>query len=330
MAKTKIIELPPIKEASDEWDKLEKELRELWRRTLYVPLMKELGYSQKMLNSKRDENALADALRYGRITYYRGQFSGRFNAATSKELKRFGAKWDKRTGTFRLPQSSLPSELRALIAASDRQFRAKIADIDKKLAQILPDEIAEQLQSAKLFDTSLWKVDREFRKNVDKITVMPQLTKEQRQKIADEWGENMKLWVKDWTAEEIVKLRKQMQSTVFTGNRYESAVKTIQKSYGVSQNKAKFLARQETNLLMAKFKETRYIDAGIVEYKWGCVAGSKNHPVRPWHKALEGKVFRFDNPPITTKPGTPIRRNNPGEDYNCRCFARPIVRVKDE
>lgn len=325
----KTIELPPIKETSDEWDKLEAELRALWRRTLYVPLMKELGYPQKMLNAKSGDRALADALRYGRITYYRGQFSGRFDAATSKELKRLGAKWDKRTGTFRLPQSSLPHDLRSAIAASDRQFRAKIADIDKKLSQILPDEIAGQLHSAKLFDTSLWKVDREFRKNVENITIAPTLTKEQRQKIADEWAENMELWVQNWTAEEIVKLRKEMQETVFTGNRYESAVKTIQKSYGVSQNKAKFLARQETNLLMAKFKETRYQDAGIDEYKWGCVAGSKNHPVRPWHKALEGKIFKFDNPPITTKPGTPIRRNNPGEDYNCRCFAIPVVRVKE-
>lgn len=328
MAKMKVIELPPIKETTEEWDKLEAALRKLWRDKLYVPLMKELGYPKKLLNSPRSEKALEDALRYGRITFYRGEFSGRFNAEVSKELKRLGAQWDKRTGTFRLPQSSLPQELRAIIAGSDRMFRAKIADIDKRLSKILPDEIADQFKSANFFDASLWKVDRDFRKNVENITIMPELTKEQRKKIADEWGENMKLYIKDWTQKEILKLRKDMQKSIFTGNRYESAVKTIQKSYGVSQNKAKFLARQETNLMMAKFKETRYQDAGIMEYKWGCVAGSKNHPVRPWHKALEGKVFRWDTPPVTTKPGEPIRRNNPGQDYNCRCFARPIVRAK--
>jgi len=327
---TKFIELKPTKEDSDEWDKLEKALREHFRKEIYVPLMKELGYPQKLLNSKKSELALADALRYGRITFYRGQFSGRFNAEVSKELKRLGAQWDKRTGTFRLPQSSLPPELRALIASSDRIFRAKVADIDKRLSQILPDEVAESFNSTKFFDTSLWKVDRDFRKNVENITIVPTLTKEQREKIASEWSGNMKLWIKGWTEKEIRKLRKDMEATVFAGNRYESAVKTIQKSYGVSQNKAKFLARQETNLLMAKFKETRYQDAGIMEYKWGCVAGSKNHPVRPWHKALEGKIFRWDNPPITTKPGEAVRRNNPGQDYNCRCFARPILRVKDE
>jgi hypothetical protein len=31
---------------------------------------------------------------------------------------------------------------------------------------------------------------------------------------------------------------------------------------------------------------------GVHEYRWSCVAGTKNHPVRLWHKALEGKIFR--------------------------------------
>lgn len=324
--KTKVIELRPIKESTEDYERLEEAVKQVWRKYLYAPIMKALGYSPtKLTNSK---HGLADALRTGRITYYRGQFSGRFSSTISKELKSYGAEWDRRTGTFRLPQSSLPHELRAVIAASERQFRAKIAGIDKTLSQILPDEIAEKLHATKIFDTTLWKVEREFADTVKNITVAPKLTDLQRQKIAAEWNNNMKLWIRDWTAEEITKLRGEMQKTIFTGNRYESAVKTIQKSYGVSQNKAKFLARQETGLLMAKYKETRYADAGIMEYRWGCVAGSPKHPVRPWHKALEGKIFRWDHPPVTTKPGEPVRRNNPGEDYNCRCFARPIVRAK--
>ena len=164
--------------------------------------------------------------------------------------------------------------------------------------------------------------------SIKNITVGPQLTKEQAARIADEWQTNMKLWVKDFTEKEILKLRKDVKSSVFTGNRYESMVSKIQKSYGVSANKAKFLARQETSLLMTKFKETRYKDVGVNEYEWRCVAGSKNHPVRPAHKKLEGLRFSWDNPPITTAPGEPVRRNNPGQDYNCRCFAKPIVRFK--
>ena len=40
------------------------------------------------------------------------------------------------------------------------------------------------------------------------------------------------------------------------------------------------------------------------------------------HKDLDGKIFEFANPPITNEKGD---RNNPGEDWQCRCEAIPIV-----
>lgn len=320
----KKIYLAPIKETSEDFEAVEARLKALWKKELYAPIMVLLGFPTDTLTNAKDP--LADALRAGRITYYRGRWSGRFNSSISKALERLGAKFDRKTSTYSLPEASLPRQIRELIAVSDERFRAKIAGIDKKLAQILPEKIADQLQVAKLFDSTLWKTNQAFKQSVKNITVAPDLTDRERGRIADEWQNNMKLWVKDWTGEEIVKLREQIQKTIFSGNRYESAVKTIQKSFGVSQSKAKFLARQETGLLMAKFKETRYTDAGVHEYEWRCVAGSKNHQVRPWHKALEGKIFRWDNPPITTKPGEAVRRNNPGQDFNCRCFAKPVIR----
>ncbi len=107
------------------------------------------------------------------------------------------------------------------------------------------------------------------------------------------------------------------------GYRYETLVAEIQKSYGISQRKAKFLARQETSLLMSKFKQVRYQEAGSNEYIWDCVAGSSAHPVRHFHLLNRGKIFRWDT-------GAPINANgdrkNPGQDYNCRCFAKPIIR----
>lgn len=323
----KTIELAPIKETTQDFEAIEKELERVWRQEIYLPILKILGTPQKVLN---DYDALKEALRSGKITYNRGQFSGRFNASTSRELKRLGARWDRKTGTFRLPQSSMPQEIRMAVAASETAFLKKIDAIDKKLSQILPGEVAAKMKTKDMFDTTLWRTQKDFEETVKGITIAPKLTKEQSERIASEWQNNMDLWVKDWTEKNIKKLRSQMKSTVLAGNRYEAAVSTIQKSYGVSQNKAKFLARQETALMLAKFKETRYESAGVKSYIWGCVAGSKNHPVRPWHKALEGKEFRWDNPPITTEPGQPIRKNNPGQDYNCRCFARPVVRVKKD
>ncbi len=288
--------------------------------------MSELGAPKNIL-----QNAIEDltyAIGSGRITFYRGVFSGKFNSRITKELRKLGAKFDRKTGTFRLPSSELPETVRGAISASESRFNEKLAGIDRKLSQMLPEKIAEKLQISKFFDSALWKVEKDFQASIRKITVGPNLTKEQAKRIADEWQQNMKIYIKDFTEKEIQKLRKDVQSSVFTGNRYESIISKIQKSYGVSSNKAKFLARQETSLLMTKFKQTRYEDAGVREYIWRTVAGSKNHPVRASHKILEGKKFRWDDPPITTAADEPIRRNNPGQDYNCRCFAQPIVRFK--
>lgn len=59
---------------------------------------------------------------------------------------------------------------------------------------------------------------------------------------------------------------------------------------------------------------------GIEEYKWVTVHDSR---VRHDHKALDGRIFRFDSPPIVDNATG--RRGNPGDDYNCRCHARPII-----
>ena len=323
------ITLRPIKETTENYEVIEKKIVQLLREEIYLPLIRELGEKPGAV-IKNSIDDLTNAILSGRITYSQGSFRGRFNSLISKELKELGAKWDRIQGTWKVPQSSLPMVVRNAIADGKIRAERKFQKIDQRLAQLLPEEIAERLKISDQFSQVLLRVDQDFESSIKGLTIAPKLTKDQREKISDEWQQNMKLWIKDFTEKEIVRLRKDVQTSVFSGNRVESMVKKIQKSYGVSQRKAKFLARQESSLLMTKFKETRYVDAGVNEYRWTCVAGSKNHPVRPSHKILDGKIFRWDNPPITTEPGETVRRNNPGQDYNCRCFAKPIVRFNDK
>lgn len=327
-----MIELKPIRESSEEYDEIEKKIKLLFKKELYYPLLADLDETRKVLKNARDD--LLEAIRSGRLTFNRGKFSGKLSALLSKELRALGATWNRSSKSYSIPQAKLPLEVRNVISASEHTFITKMKKIDQKLASIVPEELASKLKISNLFDRTLWRVESQFQKSVKNITVAPQLTAENRKRIADEWQNNMDLWIRNFTEEQIVKLRKNMQKSVFAGNRYESAVKTIQESYGVTAKKAKFLARQETALLMTKFKEVRYQDSGIEEYKWRCVAGTPAHPVRPRHRALndasqtKGKIFRFDDPPVTSEPGEAERRNNPGADYNCRCTSVPLVRFK--
>lgn len=323
--------LRPVKETTEDYEAIEQHIRDLFKREIYLPLIRIIDPVRNTITNARP--GLLDALMYGQVQFYRGTFSGRFNATISKELKAIGARWDSRSGTWKLSQSSLPVDVQNAIKASESHFLRKMQKIDDHLSKILPEEIADKLKASKFLDSTLWKVDRDIRANMRNIQVPPQLTKEQRKTIADEWQNNMKIDIKDWTETAIKKLRREMKESVYAGNRYETAIKTISKSYGVSLSKAKFLARQETNLLMSKFKEVRYKDAGIKKYKWRCVTGSPAHPVRHSHKILDGKVFSWENPRELDKNGRvnpngahkPGENKNPGEDYNCRCTAVPIV-----
>lgn len=329
-------ELKPIRQTKSEYDAIEKKIKELFKKEIYTSLLREFTHTERFIQNARED--VREALRTGRLTYYKGKFSGKLNASLSKELRELGAQWLPSQKCFSIPKNKLPVEIQSAIASSATTFERKIERIDRKLASILPEELASKLKISKIFDRTLWKVEDEFQKSVKNITIAPTLTPREAERIAEEWQNNMHLWIKDFTAEQIQKLRTDLQKSVLAGNRYESAVKSIQASYGVTERKAKFLARQETALLMAKHKEVRYEEAGVYEYRWQAVVGTPAHPTRKRHKFLSGKIFRFDNPPNSveikgqdTRPtheGPGNGFNNAGTDYNCRCTVSPLIRLK--
>lgn len=318
----RIHELTPIKETREDYEAIRLQILELFRKEIYLPLVEEFALPKTTL-IKNSLSDLVDAIRSGRIQFYRGRFTGKFNSTLSRELRRIGAEWDRKQGSFAVPQSKLPADIRIAIAASEDRFRRMAAAINKRLAEMSPAEIAGKINFEKHFDSTLFKTDKKFQKSIEGITVAPQLTKEGRARIAAEYSNNMQLYIQDFAEKEITELRNRIQERSFAGFRFEGIKKEIQDSYGVSVNKAKFLAKQETSLLMTKFKQVRYQAAGVNDYKWGCVAGSAGHEVRPMHKALEGKTFQWNNPPVVNKKG---ERKNPGQDYGCRCFAIPLVK----
>lgn len=331
----KIIRLKPIIEDKSEYDEIEKRIIELFKKEIYEPILKMLNSNNILINSYSIH--FLEAIKSGEIYYSKGAFRGKFNSRVSKELIKLGAKFDSKTASYKIKMSDLPFEVRTQVSFAKASFDGKIERINKFLDSNSFEKISEKLKVAKLFDKTLFKVDKEFVKNVENIIVTPKLTSEQREQISREWENNLKLYIKNFTDEQILDLRKKVSENVLAGNRRENLIKTIQESYNVSENKAKFLARQETNLMMAKFKETRYVNAGVPEYEWRCVhmphqssptSIYKPGEVRYSHGILEGKIFSWQNPPVTTPPSQPARRNNPGQDYNCRCFAIPVVRFK--
>ncbi len=320
-----MIVLPPIRESSEDYEAMEKAIQTLFKKEIYLPLLREFndGRSHVLKNSK--VSALQQALMRGKLTFSRGTFGGQLNSEITKELRALGATWSFTKRAYQIPLSKLPREVQVAISSSEVRFKDKIRKIDTLLERKLPGEIAGKLKIEHLFERSLWKVNSQFKENVKSIGIKVVLSPEQVKRISKEWSGNMNLWIQDWTAKEITRLRQDIQKLVFAGNRDREAIELIKTRYGVSSDKAKFLARNEISILMAKYKQTKYEEAGISWYIWRCVTGTKQHPVRPFHLKNNGLAFQWKIGAIVDEKGN---RKNPGQDYNCRCSARALVNYK--
>lgn len=101
--------------------------------------------------------------------------------------------------------------------------------------------------------------------------------------------------------------------------RVEVLSQKIQDSFGVSQSKADLLARDQTLSLNGQLTQIRQTNAGITQYVW---TTSDDERVRETHDDLEGSVQNWDSPPVVSEDG---RTGHPGEDFQCRCTAFPVL-----
>jgi SPP1 gp7 family putative phage head morphogenesis protein len=101
------------------------------------------------------------------------------------------------------------------------------------------------------------------------------------------------------------------------------AAKLLTQAKGISQNQATIIANDAVGKFHGAQTQLRQQALGITHYRWRTVRDLK---VRPGHRALEGTVQSWAEPPVTN-PSTGTRAH-PGFDthyYACRCSASPII-----
>ncbi|MBO9332895.1 phage head morphogenesis protein [Achromobacter xylosoxidans] len=101
--------------------------------------------------------------------------------------------------------------------------------------------------------------------------------------------------------------------------------KEIMRSGEVAESRALLIARTEVARTAAKLAEARAQAVGSTHYIWRT---SGDSDVRAGHRHMNGKVFAWADPPMVNE-GTDKRpvwmRHHPGEIWNCRCYAEPIL-----
>jgi len=103
------------------------------------------------------------------------------------------------------------------------------------------------------------------------------------------------------------------------GIRHEELITQVQEIVGTGKSRATLIARDQTVKHNAATQQAQAKAAGITRYRWTI---TRDEATRPMHRALDGKEFSYAQPPVTNKNGD---HNAPGEDFQCRCLASPII-----
>src|SRR6185436_18478971 len=90
--------------------------------------------------------------------------------------------------------------------------------------------------------------------------------------------------------------------------------KDIEERYGVSESKAKMLARDQVGKFNGELTRVRQGRLGVKSFIWRT---SQDERVRDSHEEKEGETYEWENPPVDT--------GIPGADYQCRCTAEPVI-----
>lgn len=119
--------------------------------------------------------------------------------------------------------------------------------------------------------------------------------------------------IKSISDEHFKRIEQTMFRDIQAGKLTRDIQKDIQKTYNVTRSRAALIARDQTAKFNGNLTKLRHQEVGVKKYKWST---SGDERVRESHRAKNGKIFSWDNPPSDT--------GHPGEDYQCRCAAIPV------
>lgn len=254
----------------------------------------------------KDNPGLHEAALSGRITYRSGIFYGKLTAKISKDLRALGARMEE--GRFTLPESSLPVSLRAALSGgrqkSERLHRDLWASFVAALGNMgpAPSGINHRAVGQAVLD------DLDAQWGDPGYSPLG---------AADEYALRAEVAAKALAEETAVRIKAEIEDSLALGSSREELIEILQLQQMVAKRRAHFVAEKEIAAFIAEYRLLRAQGIGSVGYIWETQG---DHRVRPDHRHLQGKCFKWEEPPITnTATGA---RNHPGEDFNCRCYPR--------
>jgi SPP1 gp7 family putative phage head morphogenesis protein len=210
---------------------------------------------------------------------------------------------------------------RALKADSALHLDAGYADLISLAIEGIRITVAEQVTTAaasdaaeatgrRINDFNRTQVDRQF----TAVLGIPVLRQERwlTDKLSAFVTGNVAL-IKDITDKGIADIQTLLMTRIEAGDSNATIAKAIAERLEVTRRRARFIARDQVAKLNGKLTELRQKEVGVEKYIWRAV---QDGATRASHLRNHGKTFSWDDPPET---------GHPGEDFQCRCTAEPVL-----
>ena len=214
--------------------------------------------------------------------------------------------------------ASLVSRLAAIFSDLDDKWARRFAQAARKLT----DRMTERVDTA-----SRNNLNSSLRDVAGDLTLSaPKRPADLVDKMAAATVENVAL-IKSIPTQYAERIQSSVMSSVQTGGKGSAQILKEVRHIGQSTEKrAQLIARDQTRKITSAMNAARAQAVGVEEFEW-VHSGGSNDP-RPEHVAMNGKIYRYDDPPIIDpKTG---ERGMPGQLINCGCTARPIIRFTTE
>lgn len=124
--------------------------------------------------------------------------------------------------------------------------------------------------------------------------------------------------IKSLPLEAGLRAQKLAQEAIMGGKRAGEVALELARTTEVTESRATLIARTEIAKANSSLTQARAQYVGATHYIW---RSAEDGDVRQSHREMNGKIFRFDQPPAVEGEGN----HGPGDIYNCRCFAEPII-----
>ncbi len=228
---------------------VQKDLEYYFYQLFWSDIIKALNDPYFKLNSN---NALLSAIRRGVIRYSNGEFVGDFSMKVSAELDKF-AKYDGRTKTWK---GVAPRSIGATAAIANQKAKALNEKIETLIGNI-PDRVSAAVDSLKYsIEKPLAAMNAQATQDLKNTGIILDVTPELSQNIINDYTNNLNISIKNWEPKQTERLRVMIEKNILSGYNRLELIDQVSTEYGVSKDKAKFLARQETTLLTSTVRDS--------------------------------------------------------------------------